>query len=1152
MLLNIITGGIGSGKSSYLYRLMRENLKNNPGTNAILIVPEQFSYTAEKTLASQMGGLGLNRIEVLTFSRLVHRFVPIKDSLTPSGKMMLISKAISKINENNMFFASAKKNGFALSLAELFSEFRRYNIAPSDLENASPDNEQTAKKLISINEIYINYLESFSEDFTDSEDALGLFAELAASNNTFNNTFFFIDDYNDFLPQHYDAIRSLIRTSRGVFVTLGAENEKEDGFFAPVIKTKKRLTAIALSENAQLYTKALSGEPTYIQSGDIRHLLTHWEDKNRYTGKCENISLFTARDLYSEIEYTAAEIISLVRDGGYRFRDIGVILGDMQSYLHILNAVFSDFKIPFFTDEKISVSMHPIARTTLSLFNIIEENWSYSSVFDYLRAGYIYIKEENSITPINQEDIDILENYVLKHGIRSKKAWFSEWTEGTGTIFDDVIENRRKEDTDLEKLNTLRKQIIMPFEHFLENRGRTVQKIAEAVYGFLCDINLYEGIILECSHLDNDGLRDESEQFKQIWNLIMEVLDQMVTTLGDEVVSRETFARYFKSGLSQCSISIIPSGLDRVSVGTVQRNSPSKVKALFIVGATYGLIPQEPTSSSILTPLDRSLINTALAKEEKELAPDDLSRIALENMKLYRIISTATQKLYVSRPSSDADGNALSPARFVTELINMFPDMKKRDNVISKPSNEELLASSKRGFYYMLSRLSEYFSQKPEKLWVSVYKWYEKQPEYADKLDILKTAAEYKKIQPRLSQLKAQALYGKNKKYSITALEKFSKCPFAYYAERGLYAQPQEEKRVEKSHIGSLIHYAVCEFCKKVEEGAENIKEIHSRWKELTPDMCDEIIHSVMTAIAEKVMLRTKSDRKQIEYLLARCERTLKKSVNTIRLSLSKGGYTAVCYEKDFEVDINWKNESVTLLGTIDRIDVMELAAENKANIRIIDYKSGHKDFSISAVCNKLDMQLVLYALAASQLYQSGKLDKTDKDLSPQITAIMYNKINDDIAQVKTNDMHEIEKEKMKNKKLDGIVILDKAENGEDYIFDTALDMDTSLAETNKSDFLKISFNNDGTLYKFSKIASRETFDLLSDFMRKTVIDTDKEIKKGNISINPSRDAIGSVCSFCEYSEICMFDSHFDQCRKLFTSDDNALREIKKEVTEDE
>ncbi len=1150
MLMNIITGGIGSGKSSYLYQLMRENLANNPTANAVLIVPEQFSYTAEKTLANEIGGLGPNKVDVLTFSRLVHRYVNPEGTLLPSGKMMLVSKAAATIGEDNAFFASAKKNGFTASLSDLFSEFRRYGIMPEDLESTQIDNDVTRKKLASVNEIYKSYLEFMGDDFTDSEDSLSVFSELVASSDMFRDTFFFIDDFNDFMPGHYDAIRALLRASRGVFITLGADSECTDIFFESVHKTRKRLSAIALSENAQLYTKNLKGTAEYIKADDIRHLLENWVDKPRYDGECKNIELFTARDLYSEAEHTASKIISLVRDSGYRFRDIGIICGNMPSYLHILNAVFADFNIPFFADEKLAVTMHPVVRTVLSLFNIIEENWSYQSVFDYLRTGYIYIKTEEGVLPIEQEDIDILENYVLARGIRGKKAWFSVWQD-SGEVFDDVIENRKRAEFDLDMLNTLREKIIRPFSNFLENRGRTARAIAEAVFGFLCDINLYEGLLSECELFDSAGLRDESEQLKQIWNMVLEVLDQLVAVCGDDVTSRATFADYFKSGLSQCSISIIPSGIDRVSVGTVERNSPARVKVLFIIGANYGSIPSEPTSSAILSSLDRSLINAALAEQEKELAPDDVNRIMLENMKLYRVISTATEKLYISFAASNSEGNALSCAHFVSELLNVFPDMKKTDNIISHPSDEELLSSSKRGFYYMLTKLSEYYREKPEKLWKSVFDWYKDHEEYKDKLDILKTAAEYKRVQPHLSRIKAQLLYGKNKKYSITALEKYSKCPFAYYMERGLFAQPQEVRRVEKSHIGSLLHAAVCKFCEVVEKDAQNVQEIHRRWQELSPDACDKIIAGIMTELKSKILPRAEDEKPQLEYLLSRCERTLRKSVETIRLSLAGGGYTSVCYEKEFEVNIDWQGETVVLAGTIDRIDILESLVDKRLNIRIIDYKSGRKKFSIPAICSRIDMQLILYAIAAVKLYNSGQLDKAQRGLTPKVSAIMYNRLADDIIAVERDDKELAAQKLKKHHKLDGIVILDEDENGE-LCYDSLTEMDSALSEGKDSDFLNLALKKDGTLASASDVTSRKTFDLLADYMQKSVIDTDKAIKSGNISINPARDAAGSACSFCEFGEACMFDSSFDSCRKLFSGDEKALDFIRKELDSDE
>ncbi|MDD6214535.1 MAG: exodeoxyribonuclease V subunit gamma [Firmicutes bacterium] len=1156
MFLNIITGGLGSGKSNLLYELMRKNLKNNPTSKAVLIVPEQFSYTAEKTLTDRFGGLGLNNIEVITFSRLVYRFLDATKNVLPSGKRILVSKAVMRMDESNMFYNSSKKNGFTDALSEIFSEFKHYSIVPKDLEEIADDDSATTKKLLSVKHLYESYLNFFNEDFSDSDDSLDKFAELVSSSEIFFDTFFFIDDYTDFLPQHLRVIKALIAKSRGVHITLCLGNESPDSLFSLALKTKKQLQAIALDLGADLYGNHLEKAPEYIAAPDIRFLLENWDNPQKsYNGCCENLRIFAASDLYAEVEKVAVSITSLVRDKCYRYRDIGIICGDMNSYIHILNAVFSDFDIPYFADEKLAVTMHPITKTVLSLFDIIDENWSYNSVFDYLRAGYIYIKEGTEIHPISQEDVDLVENYVRRCGIRGKKAWFSEWTASGDSIFDDVIENRHRSETDLEKLNSIRLMIIRPFQKFLESRSRTVRAIAEAVFGFICDINLYDGILYEAQCLSKSGMRDESEQFKQIWNYILEVLDQMVLTMSSDVISRENFSACFKSGLSQCMLSIIPSGLDRVSVGTVERNSPSRVKVLFIIGANHGLIPKEVSSSGIFSAYDRSLINAKLGTRGKELAPDSIRRVLAENFKLYRILSTATEKLYISYSVSTPDGSSLMPASFVHGIENVFHDIPKEDNVITKPSDEELLSSAKRGFYYMLNRLSEYYHEKPDKIWQDVFNWYSKNPKYSDKLDILKAAARYKRIQPALSREKAGLLYGANKKYSITALEKYSKCPFSYYVEKGLYAQPQDEKRIEKSQIGSLIHAAVCEFCKIVETGAQSVSEIKECWSVLTRKKSEQIVSDVMDSMRTKILVRADSSTKQLEYLLSRCERTLKKSVEIIRKSITNGGYAAVCYEKDFEVDINWKNETVTLIGTIDRIDVMELAAENRVNIRIIDYKTGKKNFSVAAVCNCIDMQLVLYAVAVSKLYRSGKLEKCTPGLTPYVSAIFYNTINDEFVTIDSDDKEIAKKELSDLKKLDGRIILDDGENldASEGIPETVRDMDSELEQNRTSSFLNVKLKkNEDSFYKSSQLESRRNFEKMAEYMQKCAVSTDKAIKSGKIDIRPYRNNQISACNYCDYREVCMFDAAFDKYRNVISQADKAMEHMIKEIESDE
>ncbi|MBR4173068.1 MAG: PD-(D/E)XK nuclease family protein, partial [Clostridia bacterium] len=804
-----------------------------------------------------------------------------------------------------------------------------------------------------------------------------------------------------------------------------------------------------------------------------------------------------------------------------------------------------DFGIPFFTDEKLSVNMHPVAKTVLSLFNIIKENWSYSAVFDYLRGGYIYTKTEDGVTAISQEDVDLLENYVTLHGIKGKKAWFSEWTSTDETVFDSVIENRFKEETDLEKLNALRVTIITPFSHFLENNGRTAKAIAEAVYNFMCDINLYDGLLLECDAFDKEGRRNEAEQFKQVWNFIIETLDQLVCVSNGGIISREDFADRFFCGISECSISTIPSGIDRVSLGTVTKNSPTRVKALFVMGTLDGLFPKTSNEGAILSDFDREILSDTLKPQGKEIAPNRTDKILLENFKLYRAFTAATEKLFISLPSLDKEGNSVNPAHLISELSEMF-DLTIKENITTKPSTAELLASAKHGFYYMLMRLSEFYREKPEKLWRTIFDWYAQNPEYKEKLDILKRAAEYKRIQPSLSREKAAMLYGKNKKYSITALEKFENCPFSYYLERGLCLTEQKDPTIKKSHIGSLLHMAIYEFCRMVEGDAASVSEIHMRWKSLSDEDTQKYTDSVMEKISEKVLPRAGEDKNRIEYLLLRCKATLVNSIATVRKSLASGEYAAVCYEKNFETVIDWKGDSITLTGMIDRIDVMEQIAEKRLNIRIIDYKSGNKTFSVKAICDKVDMQLVLYALAAENMAKSGVIAE-NSDFTPRVNAILYSKLSEaDNTNISASDIENADGDFGKTQKIDGLFILDENEETGEFSRETLCQMDPNLAENTKSEFLNVGFTSKGEITANSKVASRKDFDILTKYIRKAAVDADKAIKSGNIDIKPYRGS-SSPCDYCGFKEICMFDEHLDGYR-FETKAENVYEFMEKEV----
>lgn len=1145
MLLDIIYGDTGTGKTELCIDLIERTLKKNPGHRAILTVPDQYSYSAEKILVERLGGTGINGIEVVTFSQFFRRYVrKDNDYLTPSGKQMLYYLATRADNpEESIFSNSVDKPGFVNKVAELISEMKRYLVTPDILQNFSDGDDMLSKKISAFSKIYEKYNQLLGDNFADSDDDFSRFADFVMTDEEFKYTHIWFDGFSDFLPQHFEVIRALLCSAQSVHVSLCLTEERaEEDIFKTTVSTCNRLKKICEETGARLYEQSTDNICRNINSPEVLFLRNNlYRRKKSYSEKTNDISIFYSKDLYSETEYVAKNIIKELKNGA-RYRDIGVMCANMDAYAHIIEAVFSDYGIPYFTDIEMAVSDHPIIITLLSVFDIYETNWSYESVFRYLRTGFIYEKKD-IVSTINPEDIDILENYVLKHGIRGKKKWLQdEWQEKSEGVFDFINEEKRPSETiDIEYINSIRKKVTAPFFNFYEKTSgrRTCRELATALFEFLCDIHLYDGLLYEISKLNDAGRRDEAERLKEVWNIILEVINQAVVVCGDDYCKRDAFRELIRNGLDKASLKIIPSGIDSISIGAPDRNTSEKFKIAFFVGITQGTMPSETHTDGIITDSERKRLEEA----GLEIAKDSQKKNEREIFKVYRAVTSVSQKLYFSCPTSDSEGNSKQSSLFIKELIRLFPKISIDDDLIETVDEE--IYTEKQAFLYVMKSLSNIEIKERAEV---VAEFFKESEYFKSRLPMMNFAEHYKAVQPEITMENAKRLYNDYHRYSASRLNDFSGCPFSYYIKHGLGAKEQETWQIKKFEIGSLLHWAVMEYCNEVEDGAETMSETAEKWKQLSDEDSMEIIDRIMDDITARTMLRLSRNKGQVEYLLKRMKKILIRSVETVRMSLARGEYSALCYEKDFRIDIEWKGKKVGLNGTIDRVDAMEDIQEGKIYLRVIDYKSGSKDFSITDISNNTDMQLVLYAIAATELYKKGALGKAEQGLEPEITGILYNKLRNDMISADGNDIEKIEKELKNKQKLNGIIIADPCDEVK-----IADDMDKTMYLTHDiSEFLKLGLNKDGGINKrMSSITPREDFDALVNYVRKTAVRIDTEIFEGNISIKPSVGKSGkSACNYCKYREICLYDAKLDGFRREIEAK-AAMDYIKKEVKED-
>lgn len=1145
MLLDLIYGGVGVGKTELCIELIERTMKENHNHNVILTVPDQYSYTTEKRIVKKIGGMGLNGIEVLTFSQFFRRYLNKSNTyLSAPGKQMLFYKAVAEQKkEGSLFSASASKPGFINKIAELVSEMKRYMVSPQELKDFSNQkNDMLSKKLFEFSDIYAAYNKSLERGFNDADDDFARFAEFIEQSNEFKNTHIWFDGFSDFLPQHYAVIKAFLRHAQSVHVSLCLEEKKdiENSIFSVSQNTAMRLKKIAEEEGARINEQKCNNRCYTIHSPELLHLMQNWDNYRKiYNDKTENMSIFTARDLYFEIDYVARKIIEEVKAGA-RYRDISVFCNGIEKYSHLLEAIFEDYDIPYFTDIKIPITEHPIILTILAAFDIDADGWSYESVFRYLRSGYIYIKnDDGSIESLNPESIDLLENYVLRHGIRGKKAWLSEdtWEAHNSGVFDEILGEENSVGEDIEEINKIRFVLTGPFKRFYKRASgkRHVRELSEALYEFLCDIYLYEGIEEEALIHNEKGNRNEAEQVKQIWNYLIEVINQAVVIASDELISRENYCNMIKNGLAEASLQIIPSGLDSVSVSDSNKNSAGNTKIVFFIGAINGTMPNESHSDGILSDSDRK------KAEERglEIAKDNIKKSKQERFKLYRLVTSASKKLYFSYPVSDSEGNAMQPSGFIKNLYKMFPKICIEDNLLSNSYN---IYNPKQAFIYIMHASSDKRLEANASL---VTEFFKNEKSFTEMLDMVRYAREYKKRQPEISKENAIALYNNYHRYSVSRMNDYSACPFNYFIKYGLKAREQEIHRIKKFEIGSLLHYAVCEYCHEVENGNTEFFEVKKRWQELSKEESNAIVERIMEEIETRVLSVSVQERSKIKYLLGRMKKILIRSTEIVRLSLSKGEYSAVCYEEKFQIDIEWKSTCIGLNGTIDRVDAAVDEESGNLFLRVIDYKSGNKSFDVTSISNSTDMQLVVYAIAATELYKKGALGRVQSGLKSEISGILYNKLRDDRIKTSIPEPENIEIQKINQMKPDGVVIADKEEETKE-----AIRIDKSLTAGQKSEFMKIALNSKGDALdgRYSSVMERKKFDILVNYVKKSVIRIDNEIFDGRIDIKPLAGKSMRACRFCEYREICLYDPVMDGERKEIELKDEAWEFMENEI----
>lgn len=1099
MSLRIIYGKSGTGKSTYIFNEIADRIKK--GEDKIYIItPEQFSFTAEKKLLDTIESSSVISAEVLTFVRMAYRVLKETGSatltnLSSSGKSMLIYNILSKEKDNLKFIGKSSEN--IDMIGTQITEFKKHGITPENLKNVmeSTEDKYLKSKLNDMFNVYEKYAEEISSRYIDENDNLTLLAERLELVHDFENATIYIDEFVGFTMQEYEIIKKLLRVAKEVNITVCtndtalSENKDTDIFYSNK-QTLDRLFNLAKNEGVQIENSILLEAEHRFKNRELSHLEQNIYafPYKKYTGGVENVELFLAKNQYSEIEELAKKIVKLVRDKNYRYKDISVITKDLEGYSNLCKVIFAKYNIPVFIDEKKDLSQNVLVQYILSLINIFSKNWSANSVLEYIKTDLI--------DDVDEFDIWKLENYVLRWGIKGSKWYNGDW------VFYEETEEEQ------EKILHIREKIIKPLLDFKNDltRHKSIESITKRLYEFLMENNINTKIEEKIAELEGIGEIEKAKEYETSYKIIIEVLDDIVSVLGDEKVTFEKYAEILKIGLGNSGLGKIPGTQDEVTVGDVDRSRSHKVKAVFIIGLNDGMFPNVNKNEGFFNDQDREL----LKQKGAELAKGTLEKLYDDNFNIYKAFSTAEEKIYLSYSSSDLEGKSLRPSILVNRVKKIFPKLEERSDVV-KTQSEVITQMST--FEELLQKLSEFRDgEEIEEEWFAIYNYYANSEEWKDKLKNSLKALNYNIETEKIDTENIQKLYGDTLKTSVSRLEQYRSCPFSYYLKYGLNLSERKEFKVQALDTGSFMHDVIDSFFDKLQERDIKIKGLE---QEDIDKIVDEIINEklslkknyIFTSIPKYIVLAN------------RLRKVIKKSMKYIIDSLKYSDFEVMGHEMEFKngkeypaIQISLDNgKRVEVTGKIDRIDIAKAPDGNY--IRIIDYKSSAKDINLNEVVAGLQIQLLTYLDAVCSI----------EDLIPA-GAFYFNLIDPSIKATKQLDEQKIEDEIRKQFKMKGLILAD---------VDIVKKMDKTL-ETGNSNIVPAYINKDGNLANRASTITRQQFENLQKYTNKIIKQISNEILTGDISVKPyyKLKQGKTPCEYCKYKSICNFNTGI--CKREF------------------
>ena len=1106
MQIRFLLGPAGTGKTFQCLEEIRAELKRAPeGPPLLFLAPKQATFQIERQLLADDSLPGYTRLHILSFDRLADFLLtalgqPPPRLLNDEGRVMVLRALLARHHEQlQLFRASARLPGFALQLSGLLRELQRACISPAALEAAAAQHPDTplARKLGDVAWMFREYLAWLAaEKLEDSDRLLDVATrqlnELAKTTGpTARFGGLWLDGFAEMTEQELALLRALVPWCAGATLAFCCEAEALEAreTFSPwsvVAQTARRclsaltmvvpdITPISLPRNTAV--QRFSAAP------ELAHLEAHWALPVPFLSDDpaapNSVRVLRSATPEGEVTFAAREILRHVRAGG-RFRDVAVLLRQLEPYQDILRRVFTRYEIPFFLDRREPIAHHPLAELTRHAVRTIAFGWKQEDWFGLLKSG---------LAGVPDLEIDWLENEALARGWEGQT-----WLEPIHIAGDAAL---------TERLETLRQRTVAPlriFQSALVGAGGgqpTGLEFAGALRELWRAFRVSDQLEAWAEESSNSAVH------ATVWDQMEQWLQTMALGFAHQRLALREWLPVMEAGLMGLTVGVIPPALDQVLIGSIDRSRNPDLHSVFLLGVNEGVFPAPPADPVLFTEADRGKLEVAL-----RLGAGVRQQLAHERFYGYIACTRARHRLFVTFSDADRLGRKLMPSAFIAHLQRLFPKL-----VIEPVAFDETDVGHASELIAPLLRAHAASDAVARKLIeLPVF----------DSVRRLAEAQSPPAVASLPSELVAR-LYPSPLVTSVSRLEEFAACRFRFFVTVGLRAKERLRHEVDARHTGTFQHEVLKEF-------HETVRARHQGWHHINAAEARLLIHEIAVRLRPEfkngVLLSTDRNRVESGNLIS----ALEDFIETIVGWMQQYEFEPAAVELKFGGDgplPAWElnldgGRQLAFSGTMDRVDLLVDAERRVGQVVVMDYKSSARTIDARLLAGGVQLQLFAYLAALRGLPSSAKFFGVEH---LEAAGVFYLSLRGSYKSAGSREEALAHAEDARRAAY---------QHRGRFVQELLPQFDRDASTRGAGDQFNFRLKKDGSLYANSTDpVTAQAFSALLDGVEQQLVSMGNAIFSGDISVNPYRHANRTPCEYCDYASVCRIDRWTHEFRAL-------------------